>query len=410
MATNGAKRQTHVLHLIGSSTSKWYFDLSIIYGRTAIECPELDRSSFVHRPVVLFTNGKWGFPGKLDEAGLAEAEKKALDFGEAMAMIQNMTPAVDVCVPHMFCVEGLTRYRTLVDLLGIELLGCSGEVCAVAQDKFVTKAVCEAGGVPVPKGDLLRNDVHGKDVTATARMVLEKHTAPFIVKPAREDNSIGLSLVKTSTVEEVAGALTKAFKNDEHILVEEYIPGRELRVAVMEVEEADGVRLVALPKIEYVLEDIRESKHKLGTDANGKLLGGDKDITLALKKGKEEGERVCPAQLTDVIHARVDDLARKAHKALGCKYYSLYDVRVNPDGMPFMLEACLFCSFSPHSVITTLAAVSDLEEWKPHPKLFENLLVRAARETENRRAAATTESTAQEESGALKKRRRVWKD
>merc|ERR1712079_304389 len=159
---------------------------------------------------------------------------------------------------------------------------------------------------------------------------------------------------------------------------EEYIPGRELRVAVLEVEEADGLRLVALPKIEYVLEDIREGKHKLGTDADGKLLTEDKDPAAAIKKGKEEGERICPAQLNDEVHARVDDLAKKAHKALGCKYYSLYDVRLNPDGMPFMLEACLFCSFSPYSVITSLAAVSDSEEWKPHPKLFQTFLLRAA--------------------------------
>eukprot|EP00419_Tripos_fusus_P056672 CAMPEP_0172927860 /NCGR_PEP_ID=MMETSP1075-20121228/217681_1 /TAXON_ID=2916 /ORGANISM="Ceratium fusus, Strain PA161109" /LENGTH=594 /DNA_ID=CAMNT_0013789137 /DNA_START=1 /DNA_END=1782 /DNA_ORIENTATION=- len=594
MAGNG-ESPIQVLHLLGSSTSSFYFDLSVMYGRTAMECPELDRSGFTHRAVILYQNGKWGFPstvdeagvaeaeksavsfgaamaaieamtpavdvcvphmfcvegltryrtiidmlgiellgcpgevcavaqdkfttkavceaggvpvpkgellrqdvhgidvtataqmlmtkhtvpfivkpakednsiglslvktasidavsaaltkafnndeyvlveeyipGTVDEAGVAEAEKSAVSFGAAMAAIEAMTPAVDVCVPHMFCVEGLTRYRTIIDMLGIELLGCSGEVCAVAQDKFTTKAVCEAGGVPVPKGELLRQDVHGIDVTATAQMLMTKHTVPFIVKPAKEDNSIGLSLVKTASIDAVSAALTKAFNNDEYVLVEEYIPGRELRVAVLEVnsiglslvktasidavsaaltkafnndeyvlveeyipgrelrvavlevEEADGLRLVTMPKIEYILEDIRESKHKLGTDSSGKLLTGDKDVAEAIKKGKEEGERKCPAELTDEVHARVDDLAKKAHKALGCKYYSLYDVRLNPDGMPFMLEACLFCSFSPYSVIVGLAAVSENQDWKPHPKLFESFLCRAARETRARR-------------------------
>jgi len=282
-------------------------------------------------------------------------------------------------------------------------------VCAVAQDKFTTKAVCEAGGVPVPKGELLRQDIHGIDVTATAQMLMTKHTVPFIVKPAKEDNSIGLSLVKTASTDAVSAALTKAFDNDEFVLVEEYIPGRELRVAVLEVEETNGLRLVTMPKIEYILEDIRESKHKLGTDSSGKLLTGDKDVAEAIKKGKEEGERKCPAELTDEVHARVDDLAKKAHKALGCKYYSLYDVRLNPDGMPFMLEACLFCSFSPYSVIVSLAAVSENEDWKPHPKLFESFLCRAARETRARRVAATA-SPVTEANGALKKRKRIWKD
>jgi len=409
MASNGESK-IHVLHLLGSSTSAWYFDLSLMYGRSAMETPELDRSSFTHRAVILYPSGKWGFPSKVDEAGVKEAEGSAKNFGEAMATIQAMTPAVDVCVPHMFCVEGLTRYRTIIDLLGIEILGCSGEVCAAAQDKFITKAICEAGGVPVPKGDLLRYDLHGTDVTAAAQMLMKKHSVPFIVKPAKEDNSIGLSLVKTSTVEAVAAALTEAFKHDEHVLVEEYIPGRELRVAVLETEEADGLRLVALPKIEYILEDIREGRHKLGTDASGKLLTGDKDVTAALKKAKEEGERICPAQLPDEVHARVDDLARKAHKALGCKYYSLYDVRVNPDGMPFMLEACLFCSFSPYSVVVSLAEKADNMDWKPHPKLFEKLLRRAARETQDRRTATSPSAGVDEDGGALKKRRRIWAD
>jgi D-alanine-D-alanine ligase len=408
MAPNG-ETKIQVLHLMGSSTSSWYFDLSIMYGRTSLNCPDLDLESFAHRAAVLYPSGKWGFPSKVDDAGVAESEKSAMSFGEAMKAIQAMEPAVDVVVPHMFCVEGLTRYRTLVDLLGVELLGCSGDVCAVAQDKFVTKAVCEAGGVPVPKGELLRNDLHGVDLNATASMIIARHSVPFIVKPAKEDNSIGLSLVRTASGEEVTAALAKAFKYDEHILVEEYIPGREIRVAVLEVEEADGLRLEILPKLEYVLEDVREMKHKLGTDANGKLLTGDNNTDGAFKKAREEGERICPAKLDDEVHARVDDLARKAHKALGCKYYSLFDVRINPDGMPFMLEACLFCSFSPYSVIVSLAAKSENKDWQTHPKLFESFLRRAVRETKARRAAASV-SAAAEEGGALKKRRLVWKN
>jgi len=341
---------------------------------------------------------------------VAEAEKSAMSFGAAMAAIEAMTPAVDVCLPHMFCVEGLTRYRTVIDLLGIELLGCTGDVCAVAQDKFTTKAVCEAGGVPVPKGEMLRQDIHGTDVTATAQMLITKHNVPFIVKPAKEDNSIGLSLVRMASVEEVSAALTKAFNNDEYVLVEEYIPGRELRVAVLEVEEADGVRLATLPKIEYFLKDIRTSKHKLGTDASGKLLTGDGDVAAAIKNAREEGDRKCPAQLTAEEHARVDELAKKAHKALGCKYYSLYDVRLNPDGMPFMLEACLFCSFSPYSVVVSMAAQSDNMDWKPHPKLFESFLRRAARATQAHRTKVKRPPVTEANGGALKKRSRVWKN
>lgn len=396
-----------VLHLMGSPTSTWYSDLSIMYGRTAFECADLDRKNFVHQAVIVYTDGKWGFPTKVDEAGVAEAKTTSLSFGAAMAKIQAMEPAVDVIVPHIFCVEGLTRYRTLADLLGIELLGCSGETCAVAQDKFITKAVCEVAGVPVPKGELLSSDVHGVDVSATAKSLLERQSVPFIVKPASEDNSFGLSLVKTKSVEDAAAALAKAFKYDERILAEEYIPGREVRVAVLEVEDGDGMRLEILPKIEYILDDVREMKHKLGTDSNGKLLSGDGNTGGAFLKAREDSQRVYPAQLDPKMHMRIDDLARKAHKALGCKYYSLFDVRINPEGMPFMLEACLFCSFSPHSVIVSLAAKSENPDLQQHPKLFETLLRRAALEARARRSAVR-DPTAEEAGGALKKRRVMY--
>jgi len=393
------------LHLMGSPTSAFYFDLSIMYGRTCLDCADLDHKNFVHNAVVVYPNGKWGFPTKLDETSVKDAETKAESFGVAMAKIGAMEPAVDVIVPHMFCVEGLTRYRALSDLLGIELLGCSGEVCAIAQDKFITKAVCEVAGVPVPKGELLRSDLHGTNVDETAKKLVQRQGNTFIVKPAKEDNSFGLSLVKRP--EDAASALSHAFEYDEHILVEEYIAGREVRVGVLEVEDGDGFRLEVTPKLEYILDDIREQRHKLGTDANGKLLSGDGNTTEAFLKAKAEGERIYPAQLDPEVHKRIDELAKNAHKALGCKYYSLFDVRINQEGFPFMLEACLFCSFSPHSVVVSLAKETSSAELQAHPKLFESFLRRAARETRSRGKAASERKT-EATGGALKKRRLTY--
>eukprot|EP00747_Dinoflagellata_sp_TGD_P211412 gnl/TRDRNA2_/TRDRNA2_84648_c1_seq2.p1 gnl/TRDRNA2_/TRDRNA2_84648_c1~~gnl/TRDRNA2_/TRDRNA2_84648_c1_seq2.p1 ORF type:complete len:406 (+),score=86.55 gnl/TRDRNA2_/TRDRNA2_84648_c1_seq2:67-1284(+) len=397
--------QIQVMHLIGSATSQFYFDVSMMYGRTAAECESLDRTKYEHKFAVVFLNGKWGFPAKLDESSVAEAEKNAVSVGAAMAKIECMQPPIDVVAPHMFCLEGMTRYRALCDMLNIEVLGCSPEVCAIGQDKFLTKSVCEVAGVPCPKGELLRKDIHGVDVASTAKELLERQNAPFIVKPNREDNSIGLTLVRTGTLEEVTAALTKGFQYDDQILVEEFIAGRECRVGVLEVEDGENLRLMVLPKLEYIVADIREQRHKLGTDSSGKLLTGDKNVSEALQKAKEEGERICPAQFEPKVHARLDDLAKRAHKALGCKYYSLYDVRIDKDGFPFMLESCLFCSFSPYSVIVGLAAKMNDSELQHHPKVFETLLARAAAETRARRAELETGKDAAATGGV--KRRKV---
>merc|ERR1712048_895343 len=197
----------------------------------------------------------------------------------------------------------------------------------------------------------------------------------------------------TSTEEAVAEALAMAFERSEGIVVEEYIAGREVRVAVLEQpgEDSTNVKLEILPKIEYLLEDIRTSAHKLAT-SDGKLLSSDDQPAQAILAAKKDGDRVCPAQLEPEVHARLDDLAMRAHRALGCKYYSLYDVRIDERGFPFMLEAALFCSFSPYSVIVALASKSGNTAIEQHPSLFESFLREAASATRARHAERASAS------------------
>jgi len=366
-------------------------------GRTCAEFEGLDRKQFSHEFVVVFPDGKWAFPESMQSGSLAKAER--LSMGTALAAMENMSPPIDVVMPHMFCMEGMTRYRALCEMLGIEVLGCSSDTCSVANDKFLTKKVCAAAGVPVPTGIYLQKAKHGRDLRATARQVLETRSPPFIVKPARDDNSLGLSLVKSTDEEVVAEAFAKAFERSKGILVEEYIAGREVRVAVLEQldENGKGTRLKILPKIEYILDDIRSAEKKLATN-NGQLLTSDEKPAEAILAAKKDGDRVCPAQLEPEVHARLDDLAMRAHRALGCKYYSLYDVRIDERGFPFMLEAALFCSFSPYSVIVALASKCGDAEIQQHPSLFQSFLCQAATATRARSAVRSGHGTADDSS------------
>merc|ERR1719387_1889798 len=172
-----------------------------------------------------------------------------------MAQIASMVP--DVMVPHMFCVEGMTRFRSLFDLLQIPYLGNKEYTVWPATDKATTKQVLEANGVQVPRGELLVKGCHERPSSVRV---------PFVVKPCNEDNSRGITLVRRE--EDAAAAIDYAFSFDPRVLVDEYIAGRELRAAC--VEEADGT-LTVLPKIEYFLKDIRTSAHKLQMTSDGKL-------------------------------------------------------------------------------------------------------------------------------------------
>merc|ERR1711933_231826 len=84
-------------------------------------------------------------------------------------------------------------------------------------------------------------------------------------------------------------------------------------------------------------------------------------------------ERKCPADIDPVLHEKLSQLATRSHRALGCRDYSLYDVRVDPSGEPYFLEACLYCSFAPKSVIVVMANARGM----PQSKVFELLVERS---------------------------------
>jgi len=288
--------------------------------------------------------------------------------------------APDVMVPHMFCVEGMTRYRSLFDLLQIPFVGNKEYTIWHATDKATTKQILEANNVQVPKGDLL---IKGR-VERPSRVKV-----PFVVKPCNEDNSRGITLVRSE--EDVEKAIEYAFSFDERVVVDEYIAGREIRVAC--IEEEDG-SLTVLPKLEYFLKDIRTSAHKLATNSEGKLTAD------AVKDAKKDGDRKCPADLSPQLHERVDQIVRDAHCALKCRHYSLFDMRIDADEQPYILEACLFCSFSPLSVIPSMAAHAGRDDLR-HPGLFHSLLERAAAEGRGAPRQVTDQgsTTASEQSG-----------
>jgi len=351
-----------VLHLVGSRQDEFYHDLSVLYARACDSCLDLDRKRFEFVFAVVHMDGTWSFPAGLDGESLVAA--KRVPFAAAIEQVGNLAP--DVMVPHMFCVEGMTRFRSLFDLLDIPFLGNHEYTVWPATDKATTKQLLDANGVRVPRGELL---VKGQNEWPSSVSV------PLVVKPCNEDNSRGITLVKRE--EDLAAAIEYAISFDPRVVVDEYIAGREVRAAC--VEELDGT-LTVLPKIEYFLQDIRTSAHKLATDESGKLKSD------AIQAAKKDGDRQCPADLSATVHERIDAMVKKAHRVLKCRHYSLYDLRVDASEQPYILEAALFCSFSPLSVIPSMAQHAGREDLK-HPNLFHSLLERAAAENPSRSKA-----------------------
>ena len=327
-----------VLHLVGSAVDDFYAELSRLYAGACLAALAEDDRYDMHLAYVS-PDGSWRFPADLGAKSIASAV--AMSPADAIAHLAVL--GVDVVVPQMFCVPGMTSHRALFDLLGIPYLGNTPDVMAIAADKAKARAIVAAAGVAVPVGEVVRQG-------ESSRLA-----PPVVVKPVDADNSVGVSLVRDPA--EYDAALDLALAHGGAALVESYVElGREVRCGII---VRDG-ELVCLPLEEYAVnadtKPIRGRDDKLDRAGDGDLYLVAKDATRAW---------IVPED--DPITAAVWEAARRCHVALGCRHYSLFDFRIDPAGKPWFLEAGPYCSYAPSSVIAVMAAAAGIDL----PELFE---------------------------------------
>ena len=312
-----------VLHIAGSSESAFFHDLSLLYARDVLQ-PEGVEAGFV----TVEPGGGWRFGESLECLG------EGVDAAEAIGRIAADPP--DLVVPHLFDAVGMTTYRGLFeDVLGIPVVGSRPETTAVAARKSWTNAVLAQAGLDVPEG-----------VVHRAGEPLPDLSGPLVVKPDTGDNSEGLSLVREW--EGLAQAIELARAVDNDVLIERLVPGRELRLCVVEM----AGELVVPAVMEYPLDPdspIRAADDKLHVEG-GRVVGQTR---------KASAKPVLPADLSSELRERSSEAARRAHRALGCRHYSLWDLRLREgtDEIVF-LEAGLFWAFSEISMVSRMLAAS----------------------------------------------------
>jgi D-alanine-D-alanine ligase len=182
------------------------------------------------------------------------------------------------------CIQGL------LEILKIPYTHSGVLASSLAMDKPMAKKVFAAAGLLCPKGvamtlDEIRNG--------------DPMKRPFVVKPASEGSSVGVYIVTESDNRPLSVILEKESDSQRIYLVEQYIPGRELTVAVLN-DKPLGVT------------EIRP-------------LSGFYDYTNKYTDGKTE--HLCPAPLPSNIYQSLCDMALTAHKALGCRGLSRADFR-----------------------------------------------------------------------------------
>merc|ERR1719421_2213089 len=300
---------TRVLHVFGSFSSEYYEGVSTYYAKSAYDnlvTGQHAPKGYEHLFMRGHPDGSWSFPKSTLDEDLTAVEHVSL--AAAIAKVAELKP--DAVIPHMFCMTGMTVGRGFFKMLDVPVVGNS----------------------PVAMGELL---LPGDMPTLKP---------PFIVKPNREDNSQGIKLVRKT--EHIAEAIAYAFKFDSQVIVEDFIPlGHEIRIAV--VEDEKGQPTIVLPIAEYIFEGkepIRTPEDKLATDSRG----------VPTKTTQGQARRVLPAEFPEDVYKRIKEASFRAHKALDCRDYSIYDIRISPEGIPFFLEASLYCSFAEGSIMVIM--------------------------------------------------------
>lgn len=338
---------TRFLHLTGSAVDPLLDDVSRLYARGCLEALAGHHASDEHVVAHVSPGGAWRFPVALDDASLAATPERTL--AEAVTHLAGL--GIDVALPQMFCRPGMTAYRALLDLLAIPYVGNRPDVMALGADKPRASAVVAAAGVTVPASQVVRPG---------DPLLLD---LPVVVKPADADNSLGVTLVRDHAAYD--DAVRSAARHSDRVLVETYVElGREVRCAV--VEGDDG--LVCLPLEEYAVDattkPVRDHADKLARDDGGELGLVAKDAAHAWV-----------VDVDDPVTRPVQEAALLAYAALGCRHHGLFDFRVDPTGTPYFLEASLYCSFAPTSVVVVMAEAAGI----PLPDLLDLSVTHALR-------------------------------
>ena len=222
------------------------------------------------------------------------------------------------------------RVQAVLDLAGMAYTGSNHIASATAMDKDLSKRLFRAAGVPT--ADWLMAPVLAHDVAETLGW-------PVVVKPNKQGSTVGLSVVREAAA--LMDAIDLAGRFDDEVMVERFIPGRELTVGILEGE--------ALPVGEIITKSglfDYEAKYQAG--------------------GAQE---IFPAELSPEKTAEIQQLAVRAHAALKLGEYSRIDFRMDPDDEFWCLEANSLPGMTSGSLLPQAAKVAGID----FPRLVERI-------------------------------------
>ena len=232
------------------------------------------------------------------------------------------------------------RLQALLELRGIPYTGSGVKASALGIDKNSSKMLFAAAGIPTPPWVTLTNeDFENFDYFAEIRSDLGNH---LVVKPNDQGSTIGISIIDSGNLDDIHTAVKLASEYSELVLIEQYIPGREITVGLIGGE--------VLPVIEIIPE------------------GGFYDYRHKYSKGQTQ--YICPAEISEDVAEFAQTLAHSAFNALGCSGFARADFRLTDEGQPFLMEINTIPGFTSTSLVPMAAKEVGIE----FPELCERII------------------------------------
>ena len=300
-----------------------------------------------HRVSVVDTTR--GFISEADEAGLLPAsvgvrppppaELAGRERGFLLSGLQKLEIVRDADVLFLALHGGWGEDGTLqalLEIVGIPYTGSGPLGSGVAMDKDISKRLFMMAGVPTPAWRM---------IPITAPVVDRELQWPVVVKPSREGSTVGLSVVQGPGDFDAAVRLAAQYDNE--VMVEKFVPGRELTVGILDGE--------ALP--------------------TGEIIPRHEIFDYECKYTPGMSQEIFPAALPDAVHRECGRLALAAHQALKLGGYSRVDFRMAPDGSLLCLEANTLPGLTSASLLPQAARAAGIS----FPELCERIC-RSARQ------------------------------
>jgi D-alanine-D-alanine ligase len=251
--------------------------------------------------------------------------------------------AVFICIHGTPGEDG--KLQGYFDTLDIPYTSCDAATSALTFNKRFTVALAAFSGISVAKSEvLIKHDFENPDEIAS------KLKFPVFVKPNNGGSSIGMSKVSQPS-DEFGAAVEKAFKEDDQVLIEEFIKGREFTIGVF---KSKG-NIIVLPITEVISK-------KDFFDYEAKYEGASTEVT--------------PAQVDEMVADKIREAAKKIYRVFNCRGVVRIDFIYNEEArQPFMLEINTIPGQSEASIIPQQVRAMGWSLKEFYTKLVEEALI-----------------------------------